>query len=67
MRPMARLLGVKSKISRFQLRADASLDHLLGLVVPVQGRWVEYNGLAGGRISPGISALQSAQRIQWSA
>jgi hypothetical protein len=33
------------------------LEYPLGLVVPVEGRWVEDNGLACGRIGSSVSAL----------
>jgi len=42
--------------------ARMPLRYLLGLVVSVQRRWVEYHGFSRGRISPGISALHQHRR-----
>ena len=52
MRPMARL-----SVFRVGEMARMPLSYLLGLVVSVQRRWVEYHGFSRGRISPGVSAL----------
>jgi len=52
MRPMARL-----SVFRVGEMARMPLRYLLGLVVSVQRRRVEYHGFSRGRISSGVSAL----------